>query len=267
MNATNQCAEMELLIQADIDGELRAAEAVSITAHRATCAHCEQTYRQLMDLKQSLRNELERHTASADFRALLQRKIAAETKAATPVKSNPVIKLPNKANTWYKRSISTFGAGAALAAGLAFFIVSPAQEPLLDAVVAEHIRSLQPGHLLDVESNDQHNVKPWFDGRLDFAPPVRNFSAQGFPLAGGRLDYLNGREVAALVYLRGKHSINLFVWPEAAEKSTLSASEFQVRNGYNSYRWHQSGMAMWIVSDLNQSELSDFVKLWDSTKL
>jgi len=128
---------------------------------------------------------------------------------------------------------------------------------LPDIVVADHIRALQPGHLLDVASTDQHTVKPWFDGRLDFAPPVKNLKADGFPLAGGRLDYLAGRAVAALVYGRRQHTINLFVWPSNDSAGSGQGS----RNGYNFQRWSLDGMALWAVSDISAQELAEFVRI------
>ena len=131
---------------------------------------------------------------------------------------------------------------------------------MADTVVAEHIRALQPGHLMDVVSTDQHTVKPWFDGRLDYAPPVQDFQAQGFPLAGARLDYLAGRPVAALVYQRRQHSIDLFVWPIGQQFDGGPAEGS--RRGYNFVRWTRGGQAFWAVSDLNPAELGEFVRLW-----
>jgi anti-sigma factor RsiW len=113
---------------------------------------------------------------------------------------------------------------------------------------------------MDVVSTDQHTVKPWFDGRLDFAPPVKDLRSLGFPLAGGRLDYLAGRPVAALVYQRDKHLIDLYVWPDDGRLARGPADGS--RNGYDFKRWSQNGMVFWAVSDLNGAELSDFVRLW-----
>ena len=115
---------------------------------------------------------------------------------------------------------------------------------------------------MDVVSTDQHTVKPWFDGRLDFAPPVKDLKADGFPLAGARLDYLAGRPVAALVYQRRLHDIDLFVWPDAGHV-TPGPAETSV-SGYNAIHWNQDGMVFWAVSDLNSQELADFVMAWRS---
>jgi len=130
-----------------------------------------------------------------------------------------------------------------------------AQTELVDA----HIRSLQPGHLTDIVSTDQHTVKPWFAGKLNYVPAVRDFADNGFPLLGGRLDVLNGRSVAVLVYGRRKHYINVFVWPSTGASD--SSGRALVRQGYNLINWTNSGMDYWATSDLNLAELQEFVQL------
>jgi anti-sigma factor RsiW len=130
---------------------------------------------------------------------------------------------------------------------------------LTEQVLAGHIRSLQPGHLFDVQSTDQHTVKPWFDGKIDFAPPVTDFASSGFPLVGGRLDYLDRRPVAALVYQRRLHYINVFIWPATGPQSAGAAA--QTRQGYNIVHWNKGGMTFWAASDLAMDELQDFVAL------
>jgi anti-sigma factor RsiW len=125
--------------------------------------------------------------------------------------------------------------------------------------VASHVRSLQPGHLMDVESTDQHTVKPWFNGKIDFSPPVKDFAADGFPLIGGRLDYVDQRPAAALVYQRQKHLINVYVWPEAEKEDT--AARVVSKQGYNIVFWQRGGMYFCAVSDLNSAELQQFARM------
>jgi anti-sigma factor RsiW len=134
---------------------------------------------------------------------------------------------------------------------------NPGQRELASAIVDAHLRSLQPGHLVDVISTDQHTVKPWFDGKVDFAPPVRDFASDGFPLQGGRLDVVKGRQVAVLVYGRRKHVINVFIWP-TTEPDTKPQSGSQL--GYNWVEWRKDGMAMSAVSDVSPSDLNELQK-------
>jgi anti-sigma factor RsiW len=134
-----------------------------------------------------------------------------------------------------------------------------AQQLTVDAVLSAHLRSLAGEHLLDVPSSDQHTVKPWFNGKVDFSPPVKMLP--GFPLIGGRLEYLAGRPAAALIYGRNKHVINLFIWPAAP-----SSEASQTRNGYHMQNWSADGMAFWAISDLNESELGEFISLFRRTQ-
>ncbi len=130
---------------------------------------------------------------------------------------------------------------------------------LADDVLASHIRSLMPGHLTDVPASDQHTVKPWFNGRLDFSPPVYDFSGRGYPLLGGRLDYVAGRAVAAVVYGRRQHLINELVWP--ATRDPAAAPSTLTRQGYHLLHWTTADYSYWVVSDLGLPELRDFTRL------
>jgi len=238
------CANL-LLIQAEFDGELDAGETARALQHRESCAICRAAYAELEATRTLLRSDTPHYRASAKLR----RALVAGLEAKAPTRATR--------RSWWREGVS-FAAGTALAASIAALLLMPSQQALLDQVVAGHIRALQPGHLEDVVSTDQHTVKPWFDGKLDFAPPVKDLASENFPLLGGRLDYLDGRAVAALVYRRDKHVIDLFVWPESGEAAPAAS----ISSGYNAIHWIENGMSFWAVSDLEASALGDFVRLW-----
>jgi anti-sigma factor RsiW len=238
-----------LLLQAEFDGELDAAQSASLAEHRSQCAVCEASWDTLAAARAAMREEVTTHRASA---ALLRAVEARLGKAA------PAIPVRRRARGWWREAAS-FALGAALAAMLVLVVRPMGDDSLVAAVVDDHVRSLQPGHLADVVSTDQHTVKPWFDGKLDFAPPVKDLAAEGFPLVGGRLDYLGGRAVAALSYAHGKHPINLLIWPGrggAAEPASAA------RNGYHVVHWSADGMSLWAVSDLEPDLLEEFARDW-----
>jgi anti-sigma factor RsiW len=245
------CAQTQKLLEAHHDGELDAANTLQVDEHLADCPQCFSTLRRLAELRVALQNDALRFTAPPGFRqnvrAMLAQTAAAETPAPRP-----------------HRSFQSLG-WAAAAVVLAGWIATTAfqgrhpEDRLVAELTASHVRSLMADHLTDVTSTDQHTVKPWFDGKLEFAPPVRDLREAGFPLLGGRLDFIDGHSAAALVYGRHKHLINLFVWP--AKTATPRPLETTQHNGYNLARWSDGKMEFTAISDLNEAELRVFVGL------
>ncbi len=235
-----------LLLQAELDGELDAAAAAALAEHRANCPDCRRNEAAIVAARQALRRATYHRAEPELFRA-----VASRVGAVRPPRQRR-ISVP-----W--RGLTTFGAGAALAAAILLTVLPVGRPDIVTALVDDHVRALQPGHLLDVVSTNQHTVKPWFDGRLDFAPPVKDLAAEGFPLVGGRLDYLHGRSVAVLVYSHGKHVIELFVWPASGRARVPARAE---RDGYNVVHWEANAMSFSAVSDVEPSGLEEFVGDW-----
>lgn len=207
------------------------------------------------DLGKLIRREATRHAPPP---ALAER-IRAGVRNAEGAPTYVPPPRPKTRPRWLQ-ALGLFGAGAATAWGLSFvLLLGTASNALDDAVTDSHIRSLMAGHLMDVASTDHHTVKPWFAGKLDFSPPVVDLAAEGHPLIGARLDYIEGRAVAALVYRSGQHVVNLFIWPDS--RDAASAQQLVTRRGYNMVRWTEGGMQAWAVSDLNAAELQAFAKL------
>lgn len=248
--SADDCGKL-LLLQAELDGELDAAEAAALAEHRASCPVCQRNESAILAARQALQGATY-HRADPEFRRSLAGRIGTGRAGAGQPSPRRRASLP-----W--RGLATFGAGAALAAAILLAVLPLGRQDTITALVDDHVRALQPGHLLDVVSTNQHTVKPWFDGKLDFAPPVKNLVAQGFPLLGGRLDYLHGRSVAVLVYSRGKHLVELFVWPiSGGIEEPASAAH----SGYNVIHWTANGMSFSAVSDLEAAGLQEFVREW-----
>jgi len=238
------CEDHLLQLHALIDGELDAANSIAIEAHVATCAGCAQELRRLEAISASLGATGVQYAAPEGLKARIEAQLAEQ---AAPLRRRAPVR------PWLAGAV-----GAALAASLTLTIAIPqlSTARLEDQLVASHVRSLLAAHLTDVATSDQHVVKPWFNGRIDFAPPVVELADQGFPLAGGRLDYVDGRVVAAVVYHRKLHTINLFVRPAGAFSSVTGV--IARRNGYSLDRWTEGGLEFWAVSDISPADLQLF---------
>jgi anti-sigma factor RsiW len=247
------CAECEILLHALIDGELDAGHVRDVEAHVADCSACAEKLKAFRAMRDAF--------AAADLKEAAPASLRSRIEAALP--PAPARVDARKIFQPSRRSFfGGFAAGTALSAAVAASLILTVFHPdqnqtIADEVVSAHIRSLQPGHLMDVETSDQHTVKPWFDGKVDVAPPVIDLTAEGFTLLGGRLDYIDGEPVASVVYRRRKHIINLFVAQRLGSEHTfVSARTVQ---GYNVRHWSYGGLDFWAVSDLDPEELGEFV--------
>jgi len=249
------CTEARRLLHAYLDAELDVADTLEVEKHLQECAACSQIYNNYQTLQTAIK------TGSLYFQApeQLRKRIRSSV-----LKANKAAFIP--------RVMSWRGLSAAAVLICAMFLLfwgitrfwptspsSVAGNSLAQQVLTSHVRSLMANHLVDVPSSNKHTVKPWFDGKLDFSPPVVDLTAQGFPLVGGRLDYLDNQPVAAIVYKRRLHYINLFIWPSTQNMG--SETDTTTLQGYHLIHWTKSGMTYWAVSDVDLNELQQFVHL------
>jgi len=237
-----------LLLHGLVDGELDAANAVALEAHLRTCTGCAEELGRIEALRARLAGPALRHRPPPGLAGRIERALA-------DVGGRPVRRAAPPRAPWFAG-----GALGAVAAALALLVAAPqlTSTGLEDELVADHVRSLLAAHVVDVATSDRHVVKPWFNGRIDFAPPVPELAAQGFPLVGGRLDYLDGKVVAAIVYKRRLHTLNLFVRPAPALASPVAFTAR--RQGYSLARWTGAGLEYWAVSDVASEDLAAFRK-------
>lgn len=243
------CREALELMHGYVDGELDLAQGLEIEQHLGGCPACKVQYDALRELSANVRANAVYYAASPAARARLGRALGRSTLAV----SHAI------AWTWW-RGAAALALALLVGLGLGLVLRQPAgADRLADEVVESHVRSLMANHLTDVASSDEHTVKPWIAGKLDFSPPVADFAAEGYVLAGGRLDYLGGHAAMALVYRHHGHVINAFVWPDAS--AAALRPRFSSRRGYHLGHFVRGGMEYWIVSDLNAAELKSFVGL------
>jgi anti-sigma factor RsiW len=256
------CPDWQERLQGLIDGELDAAHATEVEAHLAGCAACSEAYADAMNLRMALRGAGVGVVAPDTLTSRLEAMVRAAEAPAAPAAAPTAVVRPFSGGRRRERAFWGFGgAGLALAACavLAVAVVPEMQTAQLEQdLVAGHVRSQLVGHLTDVVTSDQHVVKPWFGGKLDFSPPVIDLTDQGFPIVGGRLDYIDKRTVAAIVYRRGRHVINLFIWPGHGD---LGPAEAKPGDGYTLLHWTRGGMTFWAVSDVAEKDLQAFRQL------
>jgi anti-sigma factor RsiW len=251
------CKLTQRFVPGYLDGELDLSRTIEMETHLQVCVECARELERLQALRAAVQRGSLAYAAPEGLRGRIQTSLRATAPAVAP----------ERAGGWHGfQFLRWAGAFAVLAvcAVTAWQFLPGLRGPTNDQrlaaeVLTSHVRSLEANHLMDVASTDQHTVKPWFDGKADFSPPVEDLASDGFPLVGGRLDYLEGRQVAALVYQRRKHFINVFVWPEASGSN--STRNLDSLLGYNMTRWTSGGFQFWAVSDVSAPDLAEFVRL------
>lgn len=247
------CLQSQSDLHAYFDGEMSAIESAAFEQHLQTCDACQQ----MLQANERLRGAINQEP-------LYERAPGSLIAAIDIELDHPPVKTSVEHRGFQGWRFIALGSSLAAAACFAIVLTilhsSPARDDLLaQEIVASHIRAMMADHLLDVPSLDRHTVKPWFDGKLDFAPPVIDTKAAGFPLIGGRLDYIGGRPVAAVVFKRDQHIINLFIWTSG--QTVDEPQRVLARQGYNVVRWSRAGMTFWAVSDLEMTKLQQFASV------
>lgn len=252
------CAQCQELLDAYVDGELPPADEAAVREHIASCAECAREHAALAATSRRIGETLVKYQAPDVLKARIRAALAQPDPLA--------LDAPNSKPLTTRR-LAFGGLGIAIASSILTFAVLRGVTPsgsVTDEIISSHIRALMPGHLTDVASTNQHNVKPWFNGRVDLSPPVPNLDSIGFPLIGGRLDYVQGRATPVIVYGRRQHLIDVYAWPAANERGTAASAS--ARNGYNVVAWRANGMSLEAVSDLNRPELEQFVKAFNASR-
>jgi anti-sigma factor RsiW len=245
------CAETEILLHALLDGELDAGHARDVEAHLEGCPRCGAQLRAYRGMQQAMSAAQLRYTAPMSLRRRIEMTLPSAPRRASSRRSV------------LKGFVMGTALSTALAASLFIAVIRTDQDQrVLADVTSAHVRSLQGDHLTDVQTSDQHTVKPWFNGKVDIAPPVVDLTAQGFTLLGGRLDYIDGKAVASIVYRRRTHVINLFVTQGTASEG--HGAKLDTMQGFNIRRWSAQGLEFFAISDVNAEELQEFVDKFEA---
>jgi anti-sigma factor RsiW len=244
-----RCNDTRALIGAYIDGELDLVRSLDIEGHLNECSVCSQEYGNLNSLHRAIREGDLYFDAPAGLAKQIRAKLGHKDQRHTQalILSRP----------WAIARAAIVALVILILVGVMIFRGPSSESLLARDLVSSHVRSLQ-GRPTDVDNDDRHTVKPWFNGKVDFSPPVPDLTEAGFKLKGGRLDYVGGRPVAVIVYGQRQHVINLYIWP--SNRGANTTEEVTSRQGYNIIHWTKDGMTFWAVSDLNAGELHDFVK-------
>jgi anti-sigma factor RsiW len=256
------CDPTRRFVPGYMDGELDLVRMIEMETHLKACSVCTQELENQQGVRAVLRRSSLAYAAPAVLLDRIQSSLRASAKADVEFRESGIC--------WRWLPVWRWAGAVAVLALFSFSgwqltarLRAPSTDQRIAAeVLSSHVRSLEADHLMDVISTDQHTVKPWFDAKLDFSPPAEDLANSGFPLVGGRLDYLEGREVAALIYQRRNHFINVFVWPDSNE--TNSIQPVKSRQGYSIMRWSRAGFQCWAVSDIGGPELAEFVQLLEN---
>src|SRR6476469_5446825 len=252
-----KCADCLESLGLYVDGELPPEETAEMEEHLMTGADCAEAHRRLAGTSSRVKAGLMRYEAPDVLKARIRASLADPTRDEPPQRG--LVPLP-RGRIW-PTMIAAAAAVAIVSSGLTFEAMRDrvGSNQTQEQILSSHIRSLIPGHLTDVSSNDQHNVKPWFNGRVNLSPAVPRLDSAGFPLLGGRLDYVASRRVAAVVYGRRQHIITVYTWSSPGDDAPQTSLSTQ---GYHMMRWRSGQMESWVISDLNASELAQFVALF-----